>query len=201
MGTSRNTLAQSVQQTLSTQGYTVSLGIIQFFIALSKPLRNTIRSYLEMMEAQLQVQKSKAIAEFKRGDFLSDKINKFRNAATIMLGPIDRLMQQIPIDSAINESPLLQDELVEQAQTLKDLIGSIPLTISPEVLSQIGFDDFSMFEGVNSYKDLRDKVDELEFRSARVVALSEYAVKGITYIENQLQKINIYKKIIEVLGT
>jgi hypothetical protein len=200
MSKDRRTIAISVAEELKKQGIVASVTTIQFFLALSKPLRSLIRTQLEQQSANLLVQKAKFLAFTRRGDCLSDKISKLRIISNEVLSPIERVLSQVPIDTAAASSPVISDEMKEIADSLNSILTNIPLKLSPSVVNLIGFDDFDFFDGVDSFSDLKDKIDELEFRSARAVALSQYASTGIYYIENQLEKINIYSKIIEFLG-
>lgn len=187
-------------QALSDAGITLSDAIkeelpavTQLLIALSRPVRSQIRAFLSAQEGKLLVAKAKAVSETLRANVLADKINAYGGVVSAMLAPVDRALSIIPLDSAVKESKTLSD-------FLKSIADSVPIRIPATQATVIaGIGGFDFFEGVTSYRDLRDKVDELFFRAARATAVSTYAQTASFLVDEQLDKIRAYIEVIDTL--
>lgn len=198
--------SQISKQLEEEYGWSVSSGLIQFFYAISRPLRRAILQYLIVQEAQLHVVKTTMLATSRQGDVVSNKIKQVIIATNLLMEPVDKFIQLIPLDSVLQEYPEEMQSISSAVASFMDsIISTIPVAIPENIAATIksvsGMEGFDFFEGVHNYKDLRDKVEELQFRAARATALSNYASAGIYALENKLSEIVKFKTILELLGT
>jgi len=186
----------SVASDISTQigSSWVTPGLVQTFLVLSRPIRLSIKDFLSAQEATLQIQRGKLLTTIKTGDKLAEKMNALSSVVSEVLAPADRLLAAVPLDSIAKESPAI-------AEVLKNIADSVPIAIPVSLASTLsGLGGFDLFDGVTSYKDLRNRIDDLEFRLTRATALSNYASTGLEYVDNQLDKVRAYIQVIDLLN-
>lgn len=107
--------------------------------------------------------------------------------------PTENMLAVIPIDTLMRDTP-------ELASVLRGISENIPLKIPSSVFLTIaGIGGFDFFEGITTYRDLRDKIDELKFRVARATSLSNYANTGINLVDAEIDKLAKYILIIDTL--
>ena len=186
-------IEDSLAQNISRQTG-VPAATVQVFIALSKPVRSSLRAFLQAQAATLRVTKNELLGKASRGNVVAERINKVGNALLDILSPIDIMLAAMPLDSVVKESP-------ELASFLQEIATSIPIKIPATQATVIaGIGGFDFFDGITNYRDLRDKLDEIRFRAVRATALSTYAETGVFLTDNQLTKIDKYIQIIELLN-
>lgn len=195
---------QIAQYIEDTYNYTVSPAICQLFYVLTRPFRRALLGYIEVLIAQLYVQKGAAVLLTKRGDVVSNNVKNLTTAVNTMLEPLDKFFATFPLDTVALE---VYDELAignAKDEVIGDIAGDVPLKIPASVWTALktasGVENLEFFNGINSYSDLRDKIDELEFRAARATALSNYAANGVAYYQNKIEKLEVYKLILYYLG-
>jgi hypothetical protein len=166
------------------------IAIIQALLALSKSVRSQMHGFLTAQVSLLRTQLKSYAAMTSRADYLSENISTIHGAVTAALLPVDNLLRTSPLDSVFYATPELKD-------IYEDITSAVPLSLPTEVTdvinSVIGAD---FFEGVSSYSDLRDKLDELQFKAARATSLRNYADKGVVTCNSQIDKV---QKIIDIL--
>jgi hypothetical protein len=168
--------------------------IIQAFIGLSVPVRESLYNYLLSQKIYLTQTIGQANYLAQKGDIVANQIQSLVGVINTILQPLDNFFKTFPIDSALKQIP-------EFSELMKSLSQSVPFNVPASISSQISeFAGFDFFDGVSSYQDLRDKIDELIFRSARASALSTYSSKATYYVDNQIDKINKYLDIIITLN-
>jgi hypothetical protein len=205
--------------------------LVQVFIVFSSPIRKMITAYIHQNIAVLETQLSLLRLQAAKSDTLAASIMALRGVIDTMLMPVNDLLKALPLDTIIKEMSDAGDFVqsnVTQVQTtaanvtppsdantpvtasslttlspdlssiMGDILSFIPLKIPAAVLG-LGNSDF--FQGINSFSDLQAKIDDLDFRIARTVALSTYANAGVAYVNNLLTKANIYIDIINTLDT
>lgn len=168
--------------------------IIQAFIGLSVPLRESLYNYL--ISQKIYYSQLKGTANFlaTKGDIVGEQLNSLVEVLNTALQPLDNFFKSFPVDSALKQIP-------EFSELMSSLSKSVPFNIPASVGNTISeFAGFDFLEGVNSYQDLRDKIDELVFRAARAASLSTYASKSFYSIDDQVDKINKYLDIILTLN-
>ena len=171
----------------------LSAAVVQSFLALSKPVRQQVGNILRVQKATLQVAKARALSFATRGDIYAERLNRIGSVAVAAMQSIQRVLNIVPLDSVIKESP-------ELSSLLQEITGAVPLSIPVTwATAIIGIGGFDFFDGITSFRDLTDKVDELRFRAARAIALSAYAQTGNSYIDNQMNKIDKYIDIIDLI--
>ena len=189
-------ILQKVSETTATKVNSpyVSPILAQTLFVLSKPIRVQLLNFLQGQEAALSVAKGRLMSQLSFGDILSKKVQVLSSAVEIILEPADRLMAALPLDTIVKSSP-------ELVAILKNIVDSVPVKI-PEVTATAiaGIGGFDFFEGITSYKDLRRKIQELEFRAARATALTNYASAGMFYLDAQIDKVKAYIYTIELLS-
>jgi len=227
MSTNRSTAAREIAAYINDKwGITwVSPLIVQIFIVLSNPVRNAIYAFLQTAIAALNEQKAILVTQSLKGDGLANQIAVLESGTAQALQPITQLLQVLPLDTIINESPDAQEFLGDAYQSVRgeltfdnfmdsvakispdfsgfinDLISFVPVKISLEAISNTFGSNYEFFDGVTNFQDLRERIEELEFRSARAAALSSYARAGSTYIDIQIQKIEVYLDVIVTINT
>lgn len=180
---------------------------VQLFIALSLPVRRAIQTQLEVLEGLLAVQKTYFLLSLNKYDVISQQIEAIVPLLDELLAPLDRFFKIFPVDTILRESPEVAsfvDEMKQSASDLMtDLVGPNPIKIPQwliDAFKDLGVDPGEIFSNVNSYQDLRNKVNDLIYKLARSTSLKSRASNGIAYIENQLKKIEIYKTIIQLVA-
>lgn len=186
--------AQQLSNQLGLSGeYWVT--IIQAFLTLSRPLRNSLRQYLQAQRlTYLNTQKVSSFLNTK-GVAVAESINALREALQVVCQPLNNIFRVLPVDKALAEIP-------EVAKFMSELSKSVPLQIPDSVLTQIsGIAGFDFFDGITSFQELQDKLDDLLFRASRAAALSTYGNKAIYIAEGQLDLIDKYISILDTLDT
>lgn len=188
--------------------HATSPAAVQLFIALSIPVRQTIKAYCDTLIAMLEVQKGKLLLTVSKADIISHKIESLVTVLQEVMAPVDRFFQMFPVDTVLNELPEITEPVEETRQAAADLIddfaNSTTFKIPPmviEIFGGLGFDGSDFFSDVNSYQDLRNKVDSLIYKLARSTSLADRAASGIYYFENQIQKLKVYQTIINLIST
>jgi hypothetical protein len=178
-----------------SQKYGVAEPIVLALADLSRPLRRALAGILEAESAQLQFTLNSAIINMNRGDTLAKRLNIALDAVQTMLEPVDNFMRQTHLDNVASTSP-------EIATILQQATNQIAIKVPASAASQlVGFNGFDLFNGINSYSDLRNKMYELQFRVVRATALSTYSQKAVTVTTNLLKQVNAYIAILYILGT
>jgi len=189
------------QNLIAENGWDVTPAYVQVFIVLSQPVRRAIYDLIESQEAALKIQRSSLQVLSKKGDVLGERIAIIQTAVDSALLPVRKALQIVPMDTLVNDFPALEDTAKSISDFLSNIVQATPLKI-PALTAQImGFGGFDFFEGVRDFKDLQNKLDDLEFRAARAASLSNYASTGLAYIDNLLSQITLYKDILNFLGT
>jgi hypothetical protein len=186
----------SVAQKISLQINSpfVTPALVQAFLVLSRPVRNSIQTFIDSVEISLNTQRSALLQKFDVADKFSRSNQVIFSAVNEVLQPVDNLMKAIPLDSIVAESP-------EVSEILKTIQDSVPLKIPATTATVVmGVGGFDFFDGVSSYRDLRSKLDDLESRIVRATSMRNYASKGLSYVNNQLDKIRAYRQVITLLN-
>ena len=186
----------SVAQNISAQvgSKYITPAVVQAFLALSRPVRDAIKAFFDSVESSLTIQRASLLLSLGMADKISQNVTIIFDALNTLLIPVDNLMKAIPLDSVIAESPEIGDLL----QSIQD---SVPLKIpagTATIVMGVGGMDF--FDGISSYRDLKDKLNGLESRLVRATSMQNYASKGLFYLDNQLDKIRAYKQVITILN-
>jgi len=169
--------------------------IIQAFVGLSIPVRDTLYNYLQSQKLYLTGIIDQGNYFSQKGDIVATQINNLVGVINTILQPLDSFFKSFPIDSSLKQIP-------EFAELMSSLSQTVPFNVPASVSSTITeFAGFDFFEGVTSYQDLRDKLDELLFRASRASALSTYSSKATYYINNQIDKIDKYLDILITLNS
>jgi hypothetical protein len=167
--------------------------LVQTLIVLSKPLRTAMLSYFESAEAYLNIQRAGILIWSSNADVLSNTLRVVFAAANKLLEPLDSFMQAFPLDTIAKEVP----EITDLLDTIKKNVPiKIPATVAVTI-SGLGGLDF--FDGIESYSDLRDKIDDLEFRLIRATAFSTYMSGTLASVDAEIEKVTIYKTILNYL--
>lgn len=158
--------------------------LTQTFINLSRPLRNKIYDLISSKLSYLEIYKSSLVGLSRRGDVLGRRVQILTGALNQILSPIENTLNVIPLEA------LGLQEIPEVADLLNELTTNVPLSIPTTSASAIsGLAGFDLLEGVNTFGDLKDKIEELGFRSARALSLSNYSEKGSFLADEQIKKL------------
>lgn len=189
----RSTAQQLVNQLGLSGEYWVN--IVQAFMTTTRPLRNSLREYLIAQRiAYLNTQKV-SIFLSQKGDTAASQINSLREVILNLLQPLNNIFKVVPVDKALNDIP-------EVAEFLSNLSKSVPLAIPDSVATTItGVAGFDFLDGITSFQDLQDRLDDLLFRASRATSLSTYGNKAIYVVEGQLEMINNYINVLDTLDT
>ncbi len=191
-----------IAQSLVTQkGWDIPASYVQLFIVLSTPVRRALYNLITSQEAALKIQRSSLLMLSKKGDVLAERIALIQTAIDNALLPVNSALQIVPLDTLVNDFPALESTAKAISEFLSNIVQATPLKIPSSVAQTMGFGGFDFFEGIRDFKDLRNKLDDLEFRASRAAALSNYTSTGLAYIDSLLSKITLYKEILNFLGT
>jgi len=158
--------------------------LTQTLINLTSPIRGVIYNYFNGKLSYLEIYKGSLVSLSRKGDVLGKKIQMMTSALHQVLSPIENTLNAIPLEA------LGLQEIPEVADLLGEITKSVPLQIPTTVATSIsGVAGFDALEGVNTFGDLKDKIEELGFRAARATSLSNYVEKGSFVAEEQIQKI------------
>lgn len=158
--------------------------LTQTFINLSRSLRNKIYDLINSKLSYLEIYKKSLVDLNKKGDVLGRKIQVTTAALNQILSPIESILNVIPLEA------LGLQEIPEVADLLNELTTNVPLSIPSTSATAIsGLAGFDLLEGVNTFGDLKDKIEELGFRSARALSLSNYTEKGTFLADEQMKKL------------
>jgi hypothetical protein len=201
---------------------------VQIFIVLSNPVRQFIAAFITQKKATLLVAKQKYIQQSMKGNTLADAMGKLRVATALLTNPISQFLKVFPLDTIVKDvvSPEVfagsltastqaytstsastqLNALSQLSPDFSDFImqatGAIPLQIDASIINMIpGFAGFDFFQGINNFSDLASKIQDLEFRAARAIALSTYATAEAASIDTLLNKSDVYLDIITTLDT
>ncbi len=173
--------------------------LTQTFINLTQSIRGQIYTYISGKISYLETYKSSLVTLSRRGDVLGRQMQIATATLDQILAPVENILNVIPLEAAGLQ------EIPEMADLLKEITESVPLQIPQTIATSIsGLAGFDLLEGVNTFGDLKDKIEELGFRSARALSLSNYVEKGSFVIDGQIEKLrNILSIITEVnlIGT
>jgi hypothetical protein len=182
----------------STQAKTIaeSTGIdarlVQFFINLSRPLRVGIKSFLSTQKASLlMTTRSTILFNIQSCDVVSNALQKQRLVVNSLLTPnsglVNTIINSIPL-SGTDSSGADSGTLKLISDFLNSLIGSLPVAI-PSYLD-MGTGDTEFFNGVKSYSDLKDKLDDIEYKIVAATSVSKHAANALTAIDKKLEVID-----------
>ena len=189
---SSNTVAQSIANDLGLSG-SYWPAIIQAFIGLSQSSRQALENYLQAQFVYYSQIRDSVNYLSQKGDIVSNQINSLVTVLNTITQPLLNFFRTYPVDSALKAIP-------EFSEMLGELANNVPLKIPYSIASQItGLSGFDLLDGVSSFQDLNDKIDEMIFRAARATALSNYAYQGTFIVDNQLDKITSLIDILETL--
>jgi hypothetical protein len=191
--TSSNTVAKQIANDLQLSGSYWPF-IIQALIGLSQPARRALEDYLLAQKAYYN--RSRDVFNYlaQKGDTAGNKIAELATLLNEVAQPLKNFFTTFPIDSALKEIP-------EFSEMLGDLSANVPLQIPATTASLItGLAGFDLLEGVSSFRDLNDKLEELIFRAARATSLSNYSSKATYIVDNQVDKIDNLINILETLN-
>lgn len=169
----------------------ITVTIVELFISLSKPLRHSLRNYATGQIQYLRIAKKTLLTKVNKIDIIYNKLNEFNGILTQILNPVDRLYKSFPLDTILLENPVIAD-------VFDDILKFIPINII-ETLSLNNLSPVEMFDGIKSYGDLRDKTDELVFRSARLLSAKENLNSQSSLLDNIINKLQGYIDLVEVL--
>ncbi len=164
----------------------IIIAIRGFSLPLRKQLLSIVEAYLVQIDVLIRTQ----IASLKKYDILSAQLEIIRGVITTALLPVDTFLNNMPVDQAVFEVP-------EIADLFREVIEFIPITI-PAMVSETlpSFLGTEIFEGVSSFKDLKDKLDSYIFRLSRVLSLREAANSQLFTLYSYTDKYTKYKDII-----
>lgn len=186
------TTAQEIADQIGSKFVTATL--VQTFIALSKPVRLALKDFFSSVEITISAARAQALLFLGRGDIFANKLSVLSSALDQLLLPVDNMLRSVPLDSIAKESP----EITSLMQRIAD---SIPLKIPTTIATTVaGFSGLDFFDGINSYQDLRDKLDDLEFRLARATSLSNYSSTGLAYLDSKLDEVRSYINLLNILN-
>lgn len=171
----------------------ITVTTVDLFLLLSKPLRHSLRNYFTGQLQYLSTAKKSLLSKLGKFDIIYNKLNTFNGILTQILNPVDRLYKSFPLDTILLENP-------DIAKVFNDILNFITIEI-PETLSIEGVEAVEILDGINSYGDLRDKIDELIFRSARSLSIREIVSNETKLIDNTIDKLQGYIDLIELLDT
>ncbi|MCK9471487.1 MAG: hypothetical protein M0Q88_07030 [Bacilli bacterium] len=183
--------ASEIAQQINNSNITVT--IVELFIILSKPLRHSLRNYFTGQLQYLSTVKKSLLSKVGKFDIIYNKLNEFNGILTQVLAPVDRLYRSFPLDEILLENP-------DIARVFDDILKFIPINI-PETLQINDVDAIEILDGINSYGDLRDKIDELNFRVARSLSIRENLTNQTSQIDTTINKLQSYIDLIELLDT
>lgn len=164
--------------------------VVQLFIALSSPLRSAIRAFLTSLLGQLKLGYATTATRIGQCDVVAQKINTTAAIIDTTLAPLDNLLSSMPVDSAVGMSPDL-------AALLKKIADLAPIKIP--ALIPIHSLSFDMFEGVNSYADLRKKQKDLLYQATQTTSVSFYAQTANKLIADQILEVEAYLYVLDTL--
>lgn len=189
--------------------YITSAATVQIFLIVSDRVRSTIRDYLEVMNAQLEVYKTQLYLKINKFDIVSLGITEAINQLDIVLLPVENFLKLFPVDSIMAtavEEGLLTEPPGETKQAFSSFLNNIaginPIKIPYSVVSYInglGFDSVDFFSDVFTFKDLKNKIKILGFKLARASSISNTAATGVDYCESKLQENKIYLDILNLI--
>lgn len=192
--------------------------IVQIFMVLSKPVRESLYAYLQIQKAALNTTKAKLVRNSLKADGLAEQLSILQTTTAAAFQPITQFLQYLPLDTIIHEIPFAEEFISKDApkvdifetladispdfaEFLKSLADALPVKIPLSAISSTFGENFEFFEGIENFQDLRERVEELEFRLARTTALSTYAQAGSSYIDIQLRNIDVYMDVLLTLNT
>lgn len=186
-----------------------SAPVVQVFIILDRRLRFTLKKYLELMEVQLDNKKAELYRNLVKYDIMAESLNTATAQLDILSQPLQGFIDSYPIDELIRvavengEMTEPEGETREAANTLLEgVAGSNPIEIPSSITSVItglGYDSVDFFSGINSFRDLREKVKFLGFKAARTLSIANAASSGVAYLEVKIKEYQIYKDIIDMI--
>jgi len=226
MPSDRTTLARELATKMNEKWEVtfVTPMIVQIFIVLSKPVRETLYAFLQTQKAALNIQKAKLVRASLKSNHLADELSKLQTATAIALQPINQILKLMPLDTIIKEIPGAEEIIGQTYDDIKrnitfdkftdtiarispdfaeffdSLTKFIPIKIALGAISNTFGANYEFFDGINNFQDLRERIEDLEFRLARTAALSSYAQAGSSYIDVQARKIDVYLDIISTLN-
>ena len=164
--------------------------VVQLFIALSSPLRSSIRAFLTSLLGQLKLSKALSLTRIGQCYAFAQRVNTSSAIVNETLAPVDKLLSSMPVDSALGMSPDL-------AAMLKKIADLAPIKIPPTFF--LGGSGFDMFEGINSYADLRKKANDLAYQTVQAASASYYAQTADKIIDDKLTEVEEYLYILDTL--
>ena len=189
---SSKTVAQSIANDLELSG-TYWPVIIQAFIGLSQPARQALENYLQAQLVYYSQVRDSVNYLSQKGDIVSNQISGLVTVLTTITQPLLSFFRTYPADSALKAIP-------EFSEMLGELSNNVPLKIPYSIAAQItGLSGFDLLDGISSFQDLNDKIEEMIFRAARATALSNYASQSTFIVDNQVDKITSLIDILETL--
>ena len=198
--------AQKAISALEQQGYTFTpveqqsiICIAGVLLVLTAPIRATISNYIDAQIVQLEILKSNAEVA------LSSLQNKYipilqttLDAINDILAPVDKLMTVVPLDAAIS--------YISQSQCFGNLMNTLTAFITVNVGTPIaqalkiaGLQDVIDFSGVTSYRDFRNRLDDVVFKLNKQISLSDRVRDNTTSIDQNLKTLETYSMIISNL--
>lgn len=198
--------AQKAITALEQQGYTFSpeeqqsiICIAGIILVLTAPLRAMISNYIDYQIVQLEILKSNA--EVRISTLQNQYIPILQTvlgAINDALAPVDRLMQTVPIDAAIS--------YVAQNQCFGNLMNTLTAFITVNIgtpvaliLKKAGLQDMIDFSGINSYRDFRNRLDDIVFKLNKQISISGRIRDYTTSVDTNLKTLETYSMIISNL--
>lgn len=187
-----------------------SAAVIQFFIIMGDRVKTAVRNYLSVMESELSARQAQLYLQLTKTDTASQAITAAISQLDALCVPIENFLAQFPIDtmiiSAAGEGILSEPpEEVKQAASyvLSGIAGSNPIQIPSSVvliLQGLGIDAVSFCSGIETFKDLKDRIKVLGFKAARTASAANAAATGISYCTAKLEEYSIYKEILDLIS-
>lgn len=184
-----------ISNTLGLSGSYWSI-LTQTLINLTASIRGQLYNLINAQLSYLDIFKAGLVSSLRKGDVLSNKINTSVGIINQLLSPIENILNVIPLEA------LGLQEIPEVADLLKTITNTVPLQIPTTIATSVsGLAGFDLLEGVNTFGDLKDKLEELGFRAARATSLSNYAAQGSFLADEQVQKLRNILSIITQINS
>ena len=157
--------------------------VVVALLVLAKPQRQALKTLLNTTQADILEKEGEFVGFTTQANTVSTFIGAMITAMEVALSPIDSALSSIPFAEMAQACPTMQD-------LFNIIVNNISITLPAAGLANyVGLGGFDLFEGVNSFTDLKRKVRELAFRAQQATRVSNYANTMVNQLNSQLQKI------------
>jgi hypothetical protein len=167
--------------------------IINLFIAISLPIRHNLRNYFTGQLQFLVITKKLLLSKVNKFDIIYNKLNALNGVLVQALIPIDRIYKSFPVDKVLLQDP-------EISKIFNDIIKFVFINI-PSTITGFNIDPVDVADGINSYEDLRDKIEDLNYKMARNLSIKENLINQTKFIDDLIDRLQGYIDLIELLDT